>query len=107
MEEYGHGRHDRVRDEFIQQWLHDPAAWSRRGDKVVFRSEDIHGTITKLKRDSPDYLYGTGSRGNVIVFDASELEKFLGVSLSPGRGPLKSLARLFRRQHAACGRSPH
>lgn len=97
MEEYGHGRHDRVRDELIQQWLHDPAAWSRRGDKVVFRSEDIHGTITKLKRDIPDYLYGTGSRGNVIVFDASELEKFLGVSLSPGRGPLKSLVRLFRR----------
>lgn len=97
MEEYGHGRHDRVRDELIQQWVHDPSAWSKSGDKVVFRSEDIHGTITKLKRDIPDYLYGTGSRGNVIVFEAAQLEQFLGVSLSRGRGPLKSLARLFRR----------
>ncbi|MBA2443193.1 MAG: hypothetical protein H0V53_12430 [Rubrobacter sp.] len=91
MEEYGHGRHDRVREELIQQWVHDPAAWSRRGDKLVFRSEDIHGTITKLRRDIPDYLYSTGSRGNVIVFDAAELERFLGVSLSRSRGPLARL----------------
>lgn len=97
MEEYGHGRHDRVREELIQLWVHDPDAWSRQGDKVIYRSEDIHGTITKLKRDVPDYLYGTGSRGNVIVFGAAELEKFLGVSLTTRNGPLKSLARLFRR----------
>jgi hypothetical protein len=51
----------RSREELVQQWLHDPAAWSRRGDKIVFRSEDIHGTVAKLRRDVPDYLYSSGS----------------------------------------------
>ncbi len=95
MEEYGHGRHDRVREELLQLWLHDPDAWSRRGDKIIYRSEDIHGTIAKLRRDVPDYLYS--SKGNVIVFDAAELERFLGVSLMAGRNPFRSLARLFGR----------
>jgi hypothetical protein len=40
MDEYGSSRQDRVREELVQQWLHDPAAWSRRGDKIVFRSEE-------------------------------------------------------------------
>jgi hypothetical protein len=53
--------------------------------------------ITKLKRDVPDYLYGIGSRGNVIVFDATELEKFLQISLSHRNGYLRSLARLLGR----------
>lgn len=95
MEEYGHGRHDRVREELLQQWVHDPSAWSRRGDKVVFRSEDIHGTMTKLRRDVPDYLYGTGSKGSVIVFDAAELERFLGTSLTRRNGPFSALSRIF------------
>jgi hypothetical protein len=85
-----------VREELLPQWVHDPSAWSKRGDKVVFRSEDIHGTITKLRRDVPDYLYGTGSKGNVIVFDAAELERFLGVDLSQRKGPFTVLSRLFR-----------
>ena len=54
VEEYGHGRHDRVRDSLIQLWIHDPDAWSRRGDKIIYRSEDIYGTITKLRRNVPD-----------------------------------------------------
>lgn len=95
MEEYGHGRHDRVRDELIQLWEHDPGAWSRRGDKLIYRSEDIHGTITKLRRDVPDYLYS--SKGNVIVFDAAELEQFLGIALTAGRKSLAPLAWLFGR----------
>ena len=95
MEEYGSSRHDRVREELLQQWLHDPAAWSRRGDKIVFRSEDIHGTVAKLRRDVPDYLYGTGSKGNVIVFEADELERFLGVSMFQKKSPFGALARLL------------
>ncbi len=95
IEEYGSSRHDRVRDELLQQWLHDPAAWSRRGDKIVFRSEDIHGTVAKLRRDVPDYLYGSGSKGNVIVFEREELEKFLGVSMTSKKSPLGALTRLF------------
>ncbi len=95
MDEYGGSRHDRVREELIQQWVHDPAAWSRRGDKIVFRSEDIHGTVAKLRRDVPDYLYGIGSKGNVIVFEAQELEQFLGVSMFPKEGRFGGLRRLF------------
>jgi hypothetical protein len=97
MEEYGRSRHDRVREELVQQWLHDPSAWSRRGDKIVFRSEDIHGTVAKLRRDVPDYLYGSGTKGNVIVFEADELQKFLGVSILSRKSPLGPLARLLRR----------
>lgn len=95
MDEYGRSRHDRVREELLQQWLHDPAAWSRRGDKIVFRSEDIHGTVAKLRRDVPDYLYGSGSKGNVIVFDAEELERFLGISMFPKKSSFGALARLL------------
>ena len=95
MEEYGRSRHDRVREELVQQWLHDPAAWSRRGDKIVFRSEDIHGTVTKLRRDVPDYLYGSGTKGNVIVFEADELQKFLGISILSKKGPIAALMQLL------------
>jgi len=95
MDEYGGSRHDRVREELIQQWLHDPTAWSRRGDKIVFRSEDIHGTIAKLRRDVPDYLYGSGSKGNVIIFEAEELERFLGISMFSRKGRFDALIRLF------------
>jgi hypothetical protein len=70
-----------VHEELVQQLVHDRAAWSRRGDKIVSRSEDIHGTIATLRRDVPDYLYGSGTKGNVIVFEAEDLEKFLGLSI--------------------------
>ena len=63
--------------------------------EVVFRSEDIHGTVAKLRRDVPDYLYGSGSKGNVIVFETEELERFLGVSMLPKKGPFGALARLL------------
>jgi hypothetical protein len=85
-----------VREELVQQLVHDRAAWSRRGDKVVFRSEDIHGTIAKLRRDVPDYLYGSGTKGNVIVFEAEELEKFLGVSILSRKSRSWALSLLFR-----------
>jgi hypothetical protein len=29
----------------------------------------------------PDYLYGSRTKGNVIAFEAEELEKFMGVSI--------------------------
>ena len=96
MEEYASSRHDRVREELLQQWVHDPSAWKRRDDKIVFRSEDIHGTVAKLRRDVPDYLYGSGTKGNVIVFEAEELERFLGISMFSKKRPFSSLAQLFR-----------
>jgi len=84
-----------VREELVQQWLHDPDAWSRRGDKIIFRSEDIHSTVAKLRRDVPDYLYGSGAKGNVIVFEADELQKFLGVSILSKKSPIRALTRLL------------
>jgi hypothetical protein len=89
-------RNDSVREDLVQQWVHDPTAWSRRKDKIVFRSEDIHGTIAKLRRDVPDYLYGSGTKGNVIAFEAEELEKFLGVSIFSKKSRSWALSRLFR-----------
>ncbi|WP_119068765.1 phospholipase D family protein [Rubrobacter indicoceani] len=97
MEGYGHGKHDRVAEELLQLWSHDPAAWTRSADKIVLRSDDVHGTINKIKRDVPDYLYATGSRGNVIVFYADHLEEFLGTSMKDRKsGPFEKLVRLFR-----------
>ena len=95
MEEYGRSRHDRVREELVQQWLHDPAAWSRRDDKIVFRSENIHGTVAKLRRAKPHYLYSSGTKGNVTVFEANELQRFLGVSILSTKSPLGALGRLL------------
>ena len=80
----------------MQQWVHDPAAWSRRGDKIVFRSEDIHGTSAKLPRDGPDYPYGSGTKGNLIVFEAEQLEKCLGVSILSRKTRSWALSRSFR-----------
>ena len=58
---------DSVREDLVQQWVHDPTAWSRRKDKIVFRSEDILGTSAKLPRDGPDYPYGNGTKGNLQI----------------------------------------
>ena len=67
-----------------------------RGDKIIFRSEDIHGTVAKLRKDVPDYLYGSGTKGNVIVFEADELQKkFLGISILSKKSPLGTLMRLL------------
>jgi hypothetical protein len=79
----------------VARSLVSPAVWSRRGGKIIFRSEDIHGTVAKLRRDVPDYLYGSGTKGNVIVFEADELQKFLGVSILSKKSPLGTLMRLL------------
>jgi hypothetical protein len=44
----------------------------------------------------PDYLYGSGTKGNVIAFEAEELEKFLGVSILSKKSRSWALSRLFR-----------
>jgi hypothetical protein len=43
----------------------------------------------------PDYLYSSGTKGNVIVFEAEELQKFLGVSILSKKSPLGTLMRLM------------
>ena len=51
----------------------------------------------KLLKDIPDYLVDSGSRGDAIIFDAMELEDFLGSSVTPKGNYLQTFARLFGR----------
>lgn len=51
-----------------------PAAWSREGNNVVLRLNEPR----KLKRDVPDWLMASGSSGNALIFEATDLEEFLG-----------------------------
>lgn len=95
MEEYEHGKHDRVRDELLQLMRHNPDAWRRDAGKVVLRLDDIHD-LRKLKKDVPDYLLASGSRGNALVFDAEDLQEFLGRLPFERNGLSRLLTGLFR-----------
>ena len=46
--------------------------------------------------DGPDYPYGSGTKGNLIVFEAEQLEKCLGVSILSRKTRSWALSRLFR-----------
>ena len=76
---------------------YNPSAWSRKQNKIVLRLDDVH-SARKLLKDIPDYLVDSGSRGDAIIFDARELEDFLGSSISPRGNPLRAFVRLFGRQ---------
>ena len=52
--------------------------------------------VAKLRRNVPDYLFGSGTRGNVIVFEADELQRFLGISILSNRNPLGDLRAQLR-----------
>lgn len=94
MEDYEQSKHDKIKDELLQHMRHDPDAWRREGEKVVLHLSDVH-ELRKLKRDVPDYLLESGSRGTALVFDASLLEEFLG-TLPLKDGALHGFfARLF------------
>ncbi len=67
-------KHEKIKDELLQLMRYDPDAWSREGNKIVLRLNDLR----KLKKDVPDWLIASGSSGNALVFDAEQLEEFLG-----------------------------
>lgn len=94
MDEYGQRKHEKVKDELLQLIRYDPDAWSREGNKVVLRLNDLR----KLKRDVPDWLVASGSSGNALIFEAKDLEEFLG-ELPFGRNDSSGFfARVFRRR---------
>ncbi|CAA9219753.1 MAG: hypothetical protein AVDCRST_MAG93-391, partial [uncultured Chloroflexia bacterium] len=96
MDEYGQGKHDKVKDELTKLARYYPAAWSRTQDKIVLKLDDVH-SARKLLKDMPNYLVDSASRGDAIIFDAEELEGFLGSSVIPKGNALRSVARLLRR----------
>jgi hypothetical protein len=96
MEEYGQGKHDKVKDELNQLQRYNASAWSRKHNKVILRLDDVH-SARKLLKDIPDYLVDSGSRGDAIIFDAMELEDFLGSSVTPKGSSLRTFARLLGR----------
>ena len=96
MDEYRRGRHDKVREDLRQIRIFDEASWEHRGNRWVLRMPD-QNAANRLRRDVPDYLLSTGNVGNLVVFDAGELEAFLGGDyFSQGR-PLRKIARLLKR----------
>lgn len=96
MDEYGQGKHDKVKDELTKIARYNPTAWSRMQDKIVLKLDDVH-SARRLLKDTPSYLVESGSRGDAIIFDAKELEEFLGSAISPRGNALRSVARLLRR----------
>lgn len=92
MEEYGQGKHDKIRDELLQLMRYDPDAWSSEGNKVVLRLNDTR----KLRKDVPDWLIASGSSGNALVFDAEQLKDFLGDLPLNRRGLSEFLSRAFK-----------
>ncbi len=97
MDEYGKGKHDKVKDDLLQRMRYNPDNWSRNRDKVVLRLDDIHD-LRKLRKDVPDYLIGSGSGGNTLVFDAELLKEFLGTFPFEKNGFPAFFARLFTNQ---------
>jgi hypothetical protein len=97
MDEYGQIKHDKVKDELIQLWQYNSAAWSRKQDKIILKLDDVH-SARKLLKDIPNYLVDSGSRGDAIIFDAKELEEFLGSSIPLRANPIRSFARLLGRR---------
>jgi hypothetical protein len=97
MDEYRRGRHDKVREDLRQIRAFDESSWEHRGNNWVLKMPD-HNAANRLRRDVPDYVLGTGNVGNLIVFDARQLEAFLGEDLSSGGRPLRALARLLNRR---------
>ncbi len=94
MAEYGQGKHDKVKDELLQLMHYDPDAWSREGNKVVLRLNDLR----KLKKDVPDWLISSGSSGSALIFEARELKEFLGKIPHEKNGRPRFFARLFGRR---------
>lgn len=97
MEEYERNKHDKIKDELLQHMRHDPEAWRRDGQKIVLHLSDVH-ELRKLKKDVPDYLLASGSRGTALVFDADLLEEFLETLPLKDNGPSGFFARLFGRR---------
>lgn len=97
MEDYEQSKHDKVKDELLQHIRHDPDAWRRNGEKIVLHLSDVH-ELRKLKRDVPDYLVESGSRGTALVFDASTLEEFLEKLPLKNGGYSSFFDRLFGRR---------
>lgn len=95
MEEYGLSKHDKIEEELLQLMRYNPDAWKKDGNKVVLRLADMHD-LRKLKKDVPDYLIGSGSRGSTLVFDAHLLREFLGNLPFERDGLPGFLARLLR-----------
>jgi hypothetical protein len=96
MDEHRRGRHDKVREDLRQIRIFDEASWEHRGNRWVLRMPD-HNAANRLRRDVPDYLLSTGNVGNLVVFDASELETFLGGDYFTQGKPLRKIARLLKR----------
>ncbi len=57
-----------------------------------------HNAANRLRRDVPDYLLSTGNVGNLVVFDAGELETFVGEDFFSQGKPFKKIARLLKRR---------
>jgi hypothetical protein len=95
MDEHRRGRHDKVREDLRQIRTFDEASWEHRGNRWVLRMPD-HNAANGLRRDVPDYVLSTGNVGNLVVFDAGELEAFLGEDPFSRGKPFLKIARFLK-----------
>jgi len=58
-----------------------------------------HNAANRLRRDVADYLLSAGNVGKLVVFDAGELETFLGANYFSQGKPLRRIARFLKRPY--------
>lgn len=92
MDEHRRGRHDKVREDLRQSRVFDGDSWERRGNRWVLKMPD-HNAANRLRRDVPDYVLSAGNVGNLVIFDAEEVEAFLGRDAFSSRWNLRGLFR--------------
>lgn len=93
MDAHRRGRHDKVREDLRRSLEFDKDSWERRADRWVLRMPD-QNAANRLRRDVPDYLLSAGNVANLVVFDAGEIEAFLGEGSISSRSDVR---RLFSR----------
>lgn len=82
-DEYRDGKNDKVKGVLRRLLRNDPGTWTKRGDRLVLRLEDVRN----LKKDVPADLYDDTPGTTSIDFDAALLEDFLGgLPVELGRG---------------------
>jgi hypothetical protein len=98
MDAYRRSRYDKVREDLRRSREIDEESWERRGDKWVLRMAD-QNAANRLRRDVPSYLLPAGNVSNQVVYDAGELDAFLGEeSVTSRKGGRGILSRMLGRR---------
>jgi hypothetical protein len=90
INQYSESKHDKVKKDLLEIWQYQPEAWEIKGHKLTLKLDNF--TLRRLIKDIPDYTHNN-LRGDIIVFNKTELESFLDTSLEKNKGSF--LGKIF------------